>query len=162
MIATKEQELKALEKIRKIVADLGENSYIGMAFEGCFEMAEDNIGNDFGLSMKQQADKAREDADYFKGIAERATKEVEFRNAEIKKYKDNEIEEKDRCRLVNLLTEKLRDLDDVIAESAKEIVDRADESTSPEFKEAVRKNRNAKASYASYQELQERIAKTIS
>ena len=42
MVATKEQELKALEKIKKIMADLGEDSYIGMAFEGCFEIAEDN------------------------------------------------------------------------------------------------------------------------
>ena len=46
MAATKEQELKALEKIKKIVADLGEDSYIGMAFEGCFEIAKDNIEND--------------------------------------------------------------------------------------------------------------------
>lgn len=40
MAATKEQEQKALEKIKKIVTDLGEDSYISMAFEGCFEIAE--------------------------------------------------------------------------------------------------------------------------
>ena len=34
MAATKDQERKALEKIRKIVEELGEDSYIGMAFEG--------------------------------------------------------------------------------------------------------------------------------
>ena len=33
MAATKEQERKALEKIKKIVTDLGEDSYISMAFE---------------------------------------------------------------------------------------------------------------------------------
>lgn len=43
MAATKEQEQKALEKIKKIVTDLGEDSYISMAFEGCFEIAEGNI-----------------------------------------------------------------------------------------------------------------------
>ena len=53
MMSTKEQELKALEKIRKIVEDLGEESYIGTAFEGCFEIAEENIENDFACSMKQ-------------------------------------------------------------------------------------------------------------
>lgn len=53
-MATKEQERKALEQIRKIVEGLGENSYIGMAFEGCFEDAEGNIENDFGCSMKER------------------------------------------------------------------------------------------------------------
>lgn len=38
-MTTKEQERKALEKIRKIVEELGENSYVGTAFEGCFEIA---------------------------------------------------------------------------------------------------------------------------
>ena len=43
MAATKEQERKALEKIKKIVTDLGEDSYISMAFEGCFEIAEETL-----------------------------------------------------------------------------------------------------------------------
>lgn len=50
-MTTKEQERKALEQIRKIVEGLGENSYIGTAFEGCFEIAESNIENDFADSM---------------------------------------------------------------------------------------------------------------
>ena len=39
-MATKEQERKALEQIRKIVEGLGENSYLSFAFEGCFEKKE--------------------------------------------------------------------------------------------------------------------------
>ena len=57
-MTTKDQERKALAQIRKIVEGLGENSYIGMAFEGCFDIAEENIDNDFGCSMKQRADAA--------------------------------------------------------------------------------------------------------
>lgn len=57
-MTSKEQERKALEQIRKIVAGLGEISYIGMAFEGCFEVAEENIENDFGCSMKQRVEAA--------------------------------------------------------------------------------------------------------
>ena len=53
MIATKEQERKALAKIRKIVEELGEDSYIATAFEGCFEKAEENIENDWAGSWKQ-------------------------------------------------------------------------------------------------------------
>ena len=51
-IATKQQERKALAQIIEIVEGLGENSYIGTAFDGCFEIAKDNIENDFACSMK--------------------------------------------------------------------------------------------------------------
>lgn len=66
MSATKDQERKALDQIRKIVAGLGEDSYIGMAFEGCFEIAEENINNDFACSMKQRAESAEAKADKLK------------------------------------------------------------------------------------------------
>ena len=52
--ASKEQERKALESIRTIVATLGPNSYLATAFEGCFEIAEENINNDFADSMKDR------------------------------------------------------------------------------------------------------------
>lgn len=52
-MTTKDQERKALEQIRKIVEGLGEDSYIGKAFEGCFDDAESNIDNDFWNSMAQ-------------------------------------------------------------------------------------------------------------
>lgn len=61
-MTTKDQERKALEQIRKIVDELGENSYIGMAFEGCFEIAEKNIVNDLGCSMKQRCRSAEKEA----------------------------------------------------------------------------------------------------
>lgn len=57
-MTSKQEERKALAQIRKIVEGLGENSYIGMALEGCFEIAEQNIENDFGCSMQQRADAA--------------------------------------------------------------------------------------------------------
>lgn len=57
-MTSKEQERKALEQIRKIVEGLGEGSYIGTAFEGCFEIAEENIENDFACSMKQRKEAA--------------------------------------------------------------------------------------------------------
>ena len=55
-IITKEDERKALAKIKKIIASLGEDSYVGTAFEGCFEIAESNIENDWACSMKQRSD----------------------------------------------------------------------------------------------------------
>lgn len=53
-MTTKAQERKALEQIREIVEGLGEDSYIGKAFEGCFDDAESNIDNDFWNSMAQR------------------------------------------------------------------------------------------------------------
>lgn len=71
-MTTKEQERKALEKIRKIVDELGEGSYIATAFEGCFDLAESNIEYDFGESMKDRADsyqkKAEELAEELKDV----------------------------------------------------------------------------------------------
>lgn len=67
-MATKAQERAALEKIRKIVEGLGEESYIGQAMDGVFEDAEQNIENDFWNSyrnryeyMNVQYEKAEDD-----------------------------------------------------------------------------------------------------
>ena len=54
--ATKQQERDTLEKIRKVVEQLGPDSYLATAFEGCFDLAAENIDNDWACSM---ADRAR-------------------------------------------------------------------------------------------------------
>ena len=51
MAATREQERNALKRIRKIVESLGENSYVATAFDGAFEIAENNIEDDFANSV---------------------------------------------------------------------------------------------------------------
>lgn len=64
-MSTKQQELEALKKIREIVAELGPDSYIATAFEGCFKDAKSNIENDFADSMKarwQDADRKLNEA----------------------------------------------------------------------------------------------------
>ena len=53
-MATKEQEKKALEKIREIVDSLGEGSYVGTAMDGVWEVAEQNIDLDTAFSLKEQ------------------------------------------------------------------------------------------------------------
>ena len=54
MMITKEQERRALAKILAIIESLGEDSYVGTAFEGCAEIARQNIDNDFACSMRQR------------------------------------------------------------------------------------------------------------
>lgn len=52
MRKTKAEEREALAKIREILSGLGDDSYVGKAFEGCIEQAEENICSDWMLSWK--------------------------------------------------------------------------------------------------------------
>lgn len=112
-MATKAEERKALEKIKNIVESIGgKDSYIGMAFEGVFEMAEDNIENDFGRSAKikwetianerdfmereatNTSNKLREvqrDYDEYKRLAEEATEEYQRKIANLEEQRDYEL-----------------------------------------------------------------------
>lgn len=58
MMATKEQERNTLEKIKKMVAELGENSYLASAFTGAFELAEQNIDDDAAYTAQYYIDRA--------------------------------------------------------------------------------------------------------
>lgn len=75
--ATKDQERDALATIRKIIEELGPDSYVGTAFEGCFQDAEDNIENDYGCSMKQKLESAEEDVKALKGKLAAAEERLE-------------------------------------------------------------------------------------
>lgn len=74
-MTTKQQEREALRKIREIVEALGEHSYIGTAFEGVFEIAEENIEYDFGCSLKQQVESLEEQDRANKETIEKLRKE---------------------------------------------------------------------------------------
>lgn len=51
---TKNEELKVLEKIEKLIASTGEDSYISIAFDGCVADAKDNIEYDASFSMRNR------------------------------------------------------------------------------------------------------------
>ena len=70
-MTTKEQERKALAQIQKIVDGLGENSYVAAAFEGCFEIAADNIENDFACNLLQRIEAAEREAGRLKQEVEK-------------------------------------------------------------------------------------------
>ena len=88
-MTTKEQERKALGQIKKIIEGLGPDSYVGIAFEGCAVIAEENINNDFACSMKQRAEAAEKDA---KRIGDLYTKAI-ARADELEKKCDEAYEE---------------------------------------------------------------------
>lgn len=131
-MTTKEQERKALARIRKIVAELGEDSYLATAFDGAWEIAEENIENDFGNSTKFYVDKyngtdsravaaenkIREltaEAEYQRSEAEFAKKGLAEREADIMKMSEKNdglrmelLEEKQKNEALELEIMKLK------------------------------------------------------
>lgn len=157
MAATKGQELKALEKIRKIVADLGEDSYIGMAFEGCFEIAADNIGNDFGCSMKQRWEKAQEDAEYFRQTASNLSNDLERANEEIQMLRKRVLTVQELFRIEDLIKAKIQEQETIAKDNAEVIVEKAEDCDSDDFKQAVGNHRNALSCQKSWNGILERV-----
>lgn len=70
--ATKQQERDALEKIKELVELMGPNSYIATAFQGCFEIAEQNIEYDFADSLQERLAMAEKKAEALKAKADDA------------------------------------------------------------------------------------------
>lgn len=97
--ATKQQERDALAKIRQIVDTLGPESYLSIAFEGCFDLAAENIENDWGCSMADRVrraekraaeleDKLAESVKDYEAAHAAAHAVAEEKDAEIAKLKD--------------------------------------------------------------------------
>lgn len=152
--ATKAQERKALEKIRKIVADLGENGYIGTAFEGCFEIAEGNIENDFGCSMKQRAEMAEEQAEYFKNLADKLREENE-------QLKAKTLTVSEAGAIKEILCRCQIEAASIADNSAQKIVKLADDTESAEFRQAVQNNRQSKKRLTDCAALVQRLLVTM-
>lgn len=58
---TKDEEREVLKKIKALIDSTGSDSYIEAAFDGCVELAEENIANDFMTSFKERSEKAWSD-----------------------------------------------------------------------------------------------------
>lgn len=92
--ATKQQERDALEKIRKIVEQLGPDSYLAAAFEGCFSLAAENIENDWAGSMADRAHRAEKRAAELEDKLAESVKDYEAAHAAahaVAEEKDAEI-----------------------------------------------------------------------
>lgn len=92
--ATKQQERDTLEKIRKMVEQLGPDSYLATAFEGCFDLAAENIDNDWACSMADRARSAEKHAAELEDKLSEAVKDYEAAHAAahaVAEEKDAEI-----------------------------------------------------------------------
>lgn len=173
-IATKDQERAALDKIRKIVDGLGENSYLSMAFQGCFEIAEQNIENDAAFSLKDAAyslkdslDRSRKELcakeEQVKDLETKIsdlTRQLETSRAEEKKLQEvckrQAFSEEDLENLITLLGEKRnQNLEQINLEAAR-IVELAEDSQAPEFQSAVTRHKALKVEAEEYQLLEDK------
>lgn len=117
-MTTKEQERKALEKIRKIVEELGEDSYVGTAFEGCFRDAEDNIEDDAAYSMKARFEysekklaEAQEENKTLKAGLECAKAEKEHWEVEREQLRATQFYSSLQDKLVEILEDRINSCD---------------------------------------------------
>lgn len=161
MAATKEQELKALAKIKKIVEELGEGSYIGMAFEGCFEIAEDNIGNDFGCSMKQRVESAEKKVEDLEIEIENRKSVIYELTTENEKLKKKVLTTEEVGEIKSIVYHVKMDAARIADEAAQRIVELADNPDSSEFRMAVQDNRQNKKRLANCDSLIQRLLETI-
>lgn len=98
---TKEQERKALAKIKKILEEVGEDSYIGKAMEGVLDDAEENIENDFALSMKGRWQTTTK-------IISMRDDEIKAKDMEIERLKKELAETEEDCKALNERIDSLR------------------------------------------------------
>lgn len=158
-MTTKEQERKALEKIRKIVEELGQDSYIGVAFEGVLEDAEQNIEWDAAFSMKARLESAdKEYKEVFDKVQEQE-KKIEALEAENEKLRGLVLEPNDMYDCIQAIDSKKREAEEVRDRAAIEIVNFADDPGCDEFKENVCEHRRALGSIKWYEGLAERVRK---
>lgn len=176
--ATKEQERKAVEKIRKIINELGQGSYVGIALEGCLEDAESNIENDFADSMKSRLehsekrlreaqgriaeleDKLSESEKDYEAAHAAAHQIAEEKDTEIAALRERVLSSDDLETLLSLVTERISSLDSEVQNAAERIVESAGEPESAAFKNAVNDHRVAKRASDKYKMLLERAAKS--
>lgn len=167
-MTTKEQELKALAQIKKIVESLGADSYIGTAFEGCFEIAEENIENDFACSMKQRWESATERGDKYLAAAQRYSKEKDALaaelgtlRAELDAARSKMLSADDLVDCRQLVDNEAYDAERDMKAAALDIVTFAEEPAGTNFQDAVRTHRAAASRWNYLLGLKGRIEKAI-
>lgn len=87
-MTAKEQERKALEQIKKIIAGLGENSYVGTAFKGCVEDAETNIEWDAAFSLKDSFNTVQRKLEETQEEVKRLSREAEEATEDAKAWRE--------------------------------------------------------------------------
>ena len=87
-MTTKQQEIMAPNQTRDIINGLDKDGYIATAFEGCLDIAESNIRNDWACSMQQRAESAEAAAEKANSEAEELQRKLEKAQTRIANLED--------------------------------------------------------------------------
>ena len=156
--ATKEQEREALEKTKAMVAELGPQSYLATAFEGCFEDAEQSIEDDAAYSMKarleiqaqraidrgHEVDRLKADLAAAQSKVENLQSQFDFASQHIKKLERQQLPEQLRRDLWAMVTDEAAASRARMAEAADKMAAGADNPGCVLFKESVARYRAEK------------------
>lgn len=126
MAATKDMERKTLEKIKQMVEELGADSYLKAAFDGVYEIAEQNIENDWGCTTREYVEASFKVEEKARKEREEIAKQIENLKRELETKAQNEIaelEKKHREEIQRQKAERLG-LENVISNHKANIHDR--------------------------------------
>ncbi|MDE7244136.1 MAG: hypothetical protein K2O18_09195 [Oscillospiraceae bacterium] len=168
--ATKQQERDTLAAIRKMVEELGPQSYLATAFEGCFEDADTNIDNDFADSYKRRYDDTLEklerakqeigELEMHKRLMQQTIDRLQRENEALEQQAEQQtISADDLSDVIRLVVEKKFELDTEVKNAAERIVEAAGEPESAAFKSAVNDHRAAKRDLDYYSAILERLGR---
>lgn len=157
--ATKQQERDTLAVIRKMVEELGPQSYLATAFEGCFEDAEQNIEDDAAYSMKarleiqaqraiergHEVDRLKADLTAAQSKIETLQSQFDFASQYIKKLERQQLSEELRRDLWVMVTDEAEVSRARMAEAADKMAAGTDNPGCVLFKESVARYRAEKA-----------------
>ena len=135
----------------------GPDSYIATAFAGCFEIAAENIENDFADSMKERYEQSREDAAHFKAAADSFSAELDKLRGEHASLKSRLLADDDLSDISRLLSKTVADLGKEVSDAAARIVEVADQPESAAFRNAVKDHRAAKTDLSHWTEVLTRV-----
>lgn len=174
--ATKQQERDTLAAIRKMVEELGPQSYLATAFDGCFEDAESNIENDFGDSMKARWLHADAQLNAANGTIEELKEQLaesqkdyeaahaaahaiaEEKDAEIAALRERIIPADDLTDCKQIAENLVEELRQKVKAAEATILEYAEHPETTTFCDAVRGRKNLTKDIAYYEALVERLA----
>lgn len=166
--ATKQQERDTLEAIKKMIAELGPQSYLATAFDGCFEDAEDNIDDDAAYSYKgryehvrRQLEEAQAEIDAITKKLADATEAVAQKDEEIRYLKATALSEDDLVDCGLLAEEAASENEAAEKKAAETIVMYAETPQAAVFLNAVKEHRTFAEKKNHYQSLRVKIRNTI-
>ena len=143
-MTTKEQERKALEQIKDILSTLDSDGWVNTAFEGCIRDAEENIENDFAVSMHGRWQDAEHKIEHLSAELAEAQEQARAANERAEKYSRSHISAEDMASISSVLQyhnqiEYVKEID----ECNSTIIQHAENPDSDEFRTAVAKRKLA-------------------